>query len=77
MRSDDGSRSRLDDGSESIERRLLDVTEVARLLAVRPSWVYKNLRARVRDRLPGMKVGKYWRFQEGEVRAWIARQRRA
>jgi len=58
--------------SESVGRtRLLTVEQVADLLRVPRSWVYGRARARDRDRLPGMRLGKYWRFREADVLAWL------
>jgi len=56
-------------------RSLLNVEEVAELLQVPVSWVYERTRRRGRDRLPGFRLGKYWRFDESEIRAWIGLQR--
>jgi excisionase family DNA binding protein len=57
------------------ERSLLTVEEVATLLKVPPSWVYDHTRRRAGDRIPGFRLGKYWRFREADVMAWIERQR--
>lgn len=57
------------------ENSLLTVEEVAALLKVPPSWVYDRVRRRSRDRIPGFKLGKYWRFREADVLAWLAQQR--
>jgi len=54
---------------------LLTVEEVADLLKVPLSWVYEHTRRRGVNRLPGFRLGKYWRFDEGEIRTWLARQR--
>ena len=54
---------------------LLTVGEVARLLKVPPSWVYERTRRRGIDRLPHFKIGKYLRFSEGEIVAWLERIR--
>jgi excisionase family DNA binding protein len=54
---------------------LLTVEEVAALLKVLPSWVYERTRRRSVDRIPGFRLGKYWRFREAEVLAWLDRQR--
>jgi excisionase family DNA binding protein len=51
------------------------VEEVADLLQVPVSWVYERTRRRGRDRLPGFHLGKYWRFDESEIRAWLEQQR--
>jgi excisionase family DNA binding protein len=55
---------------------LLTVHEIARLLKVPVSWVYGHTRKRSIDRLPGYRLGKYWRFRADEVMAWVQRQRR-
>jgi excisionase family DNA binding protein len=54
---------------------LLTVEEVAELLKVPVSWVYDRTRSRGLNRIPGFRLGKYWRFQESEVLAWLERQR--
>jgi predicted DNA-binding transcriptional regulator AlpA len=51
------------------------VEEVADLFQVPVSWVYERTRRRGRDRLPGFHLGKYWRFDEAELRAWLECQR--
>jgi excisionase family DNA binding protein len=56
--------------------RLLTVEEVASLLHVPVSWVYGRMRKRSLERLPGYRLGKYWRFREGEIHAWVGRQSR-
>jgi excisionase family DNA binding protein len=54
---------------------LLTVEEVAELLKVPVSWVYERTRQRGLNRLPGFRLGKYWRFREAEVFAWLEGQR--
>jgi excisionase family DNA binding protein len=54
---------------------LLTIEEVAELLSVPVSWVYGKTRRRTVDRIPGFRLGKYWRFREPDVLAWIERQR--
>jgi excisionase family DNA binding protein len=54
---------------------LLTIKEVAALLRVPVSWVYDRTRKRSLDRLPGIRLGKYWRFREAEVLAWVESQR--
>lgn len=56
-------------------KSLLTVEEVAELLKVPVSWVYEHTRSRASGRIPGFRLGKYWRFREGDVLAWIERQR--
>jgi excisionase family DNA binding protein len=66
-------------GSSGVEavssRTLLTVEEVAELLSVPVSWVYERTRKRGVDRIPGFRLGKYWRFREADVLVWIERQR--
>jgi excisionase family DNA binding protein len=59
----------------SARSALLTVEEVAELLRVPVSWVYDRTRSRGVNRIPGFRLGKYWRFQEAEVVAWLKRQR--
>ena len=54
--------------------RLLTVEEVAALLHVPVSWVYGRMRKRSLERLPAYRLGKYWRFREHEIHAWVNRQ---
>ena len=60
---------------ERDEGPLLNVQEVAQLLHVPVSWVYERVRRRSLERLPAYRLGKYWRFREADIRAWIERQR--
>jgi excisionase family DNA binding protein len=55
--------------------QLLTIEEVAELLNVPVSWVYSKTRRRTMNRVPGFRVGKYWRFRESDILAWIERQR--
>ena len=50
---------------------LLTIQEVAKLLRVPVSWVYDRLRRNAVSRLPGFKLGKYWRFRKNEVLVWL------
>jgi excisionase family DNA binding protein len=59
---------------EKHESRLMTVHEVADLLQVPVSWVYGRTRKRSVDRLPGYRLGKYWRFREAEILAWLKSQ---
>jgi excisionase family DNA binding protein len=54
---------------------LLTVKDVAELLRVPVSWVYDRARKRSLDRLPAMRLGKYWRFREEDIVAWLRRQK--
>jgi hypothetical protein len=39
------------------------------------SWVCDRTRKRSLDRLPGIRRGKYWRFRQGDVIAWVRHTR--
>lgn len=54
---------------------LLSVEEVAELLQVPRSWVYERTRNRGNNRIPGFRLGKYWRFRAEDIFAWLERQR--
>jgi excisionase family DNA binding protein len=54
---------------------LLTVEEVSALLRVPPSWVYDRTRKRGVERIPGFRLGKYWRFREADILGWIERKR--
>jgi len=54
---------------------LMTVQQVAELLQVPVSWVYGRLRKRSLEKLPGYRLGKYWRFDKEEVLAWLAQHR--
>jgi excisionase family DNA binding protein len=63
-------------GGENGEKcPLLTIKEVAALLRVPVSWVYGRTRNRALGRIPGYRLGKYWRFSEAEVLAWVKSQR--
>ena len=57
------------------DSHLLTVSEVAQLLQVPVSWIYARTRHRTKDRLPGYRLGKYWRFDRAEILAWVESQR--
>ena len=53
--------------------KLLTVEEVALLLAVPRTWIYRSVR--LGNGVPFLRVGRYLRFEESQVRRWIERQR--
>jgi excisionase family DNA binding protein len=55
---------------------LLTVEQVAGLLQVPRTWVYKHIHKRAICRLPHIKLGKYVRFREREVLDFVERLRR-
>jgi excisionase family DNA binding protein len=48
---------------------LLKPAEAAKLLAVRPSWVYDAVR---NGRLPAIRVGRHLRFTRAQLEEWVA-----
>jgi excisionase family DNA binding protein len=56
--------------------RLMTVQEVARLPQVPASWVYERTRLRCHNRIPGIRLGKYWRFQRMDIMHWIDANRK-
>lgn len=52
---------------EKDDERLLTIQQVADILHVPVSWVYGRTRRRSTERLPGIRLGKYWRFREAET----------
>jgi len=48
--------------------RLLSVDELARVLNVRPSWVYGKVSSK---EIPHLHVGRYPRFVLADVLAWV------
>jgi excisionase family DNA binding protein len=51
-----------------MEDRWLSVDEIADYLGVSKDTVYTWLRAK---RLPGHKIGRFWKFKKEEVDAWV------
>ena len=62
--------------SPSTDAELLTVGEVAERLKVPRSWVYERTRRRSSDRLPGFRLGKYWRFREADLQVWLEQRKR-
>jgi excisionase family DNA binding protein len=56
---------------EKAGNQLLTIRDVAEMLQVPVSWVYGRMRKRSRERLPGYRLGKYWRFRTEEVLRWV------
>jgi excisionase family DNA binding protein len=51
--------------------KLLTVPEVARWLAVSPSWVRDHATGRRRPALPSVRLGKSLRFEQEVVAKWL------
>ena len=60
------------ENEEGAAARFLSVPEVAEILAVPRSWVYKQAEAR---RIPYYKVGHYLRFDPADISAYVRRNR--
>jgi excisionase family DNA binding protein len=58
---------------QGIANELMTVSEIAAFLKVPISWVYERTRRRGVERLPHVKLGKYLRFDQAEVRGWLQR----
>ena len=57
-----------------MNQRLVSINEMAKKLDVPVSWLYS--RTRTND-IPHYKVGKYVRFDESEIWAWLKKQNEA
>ena len=53
---------------------LLSPEQVGSILGLKPGTVCQMLRER---KLPGMKIGKAWRVEEEDLRAYISQQKKA
>ncbi len=50
---------------------LLTPEEAAEILRVKVSWLYQHTRRRTQDRIPFVKIGRYLRFREQDLVAYI------
>ncbi len=50
---------------------LLTPEEAAEILRVKLSWLYQHTRRKSQDRIPFVKVGRYLRFREQDLVAYI------
>ena len=55
--------------------QLLTPEEAAEILRVRLSWLYQHTRRRTQDRIPFVKIGRYLRFREQDLVAYIEGRR--
>jgi excisionase family DNA binding protein len=58
------------DKTQTIDH-LLTPEEAAGILRVKLSWLYQHTRRRSQDRIPFVKVGRYLRFREQDLVAYI------
>lgn len=56
--------------------KLLNVKEAAEILGVKPSWIYGNVHQGTLP-FPAVYVGRYLRFKQSDVQAYIETQTRA
>jgi excisionase family DNA binding protein len=66
-------RSRTDQIKSS--EPLLTPEEAAEILRVKLSWLYQHTRRRTQDRIPFVKIGRYLRFREQDLVAYIEGRR--
>ena len=57
---------------EALAGPLLDAAAAARLLSVRPSWIYEAVRA---GHLPHLKIGRHIRFLRSDLEDWVLTRR--
>lgn len=57
---------------DSLAEPLLNAEAAARLLSVRPSWVYDAARE---NRIPHLRIGRHVRFLRGDLAEWVNTQR--
>ena len=58
-------------GGLTLESPLLRPTDAARLLGVKPSWVYDAVRA---GNMPCLRVGRHIRFTRAMIESWLTGQ---
>jgi excisionase family DNA binding protein len=58
------------------DAELLTIEELAQLLRVPKGWIYSRTRDRSLDAIPHLKLGKYLRFEEEKVQAWLDSRRK-
>jgi excisionase family DNA binding protein len=52
-----------------LQEPLLRPEDAARLLSVKPSWIYEAVRAR---RMPCVRIGRHIRFTQPMIEEWLA-----
>jgi excisionase family DNA binding protein len=55
---------------------LLTLEEMAARLRVNQSWLYRQTKRHGPGSIPRLKIGKYLRFNEAEVMAWLMENQR-
>jgi hypothetical protein len=57
------------------ENHALTVHELAEFLQVPISWAHERIRTELTDRIPGIRLGKYWQLREMDINLWLGRRR--
>jgi len=60
-----------------MDQKLIGVNEWAEILGVPPSWICARSRGTGPESIPRIKVGKYVKFQLGEVMNWLKEKNEA
>ena len=55
---------------------LLTADQLARKLNITVSWIYSHTRKKEDNSIPYLKIGKYIRFSENDVRLWLHSKRK-
>lgn len=61
-----------EDRARALAEPLLDASAAARLLSVRPSWIYEAVRT---GRVPHLKIGRHIRFLRSDLEDWVVTRR--
>lgn len=62
-----------------IERKTEDLLlpiDMAKILSVKPSWLYRQTMKKGPGTIPRVMVGKYLRFKKSEVLSWVEQNQR-
>lgn len=57
--------------NSNVQNPIMDVSELADYLKVKPTWVYKQVEYKS---IPHFHAGRYPRFKRKEIEAWVERQ---
>jgi excisionase family DNA binding protein len=60
-----------------MDQNLKTIDEMANRLKVKKSWLYGKTRLKGEGQIPCLRVGKYLRFYEHKVMAWLKNQQEA
>ena len=56
------------DADPTAPTEIITASEVAALLRMTPAWVYAETR---RNRIPHMRLGRYFRYRRSTIEAWM------